>query len=178
MTLTTGMTQNGAIRASDADRAKALGLLGEHWLAGRLTIDEYEARCEEAAHGSFLDELRWSLRELPYPLPEHGLAGLTPAAPPATRTPAPPIAPQTNAIISVVFGALAITVAWAPFLFLVTLPVSTCGWWCGRRVRRADRTLVRSDTRVLATVGEILSFVATAMGVLALGACGMLIASF
>jgi hypothetical protein len=173
MTSTMLTTQTGAIRASDADREKALGLLREHWLAGRLTVDEYEARCEEATGGSFVDDLRWSLRELPYPLPEHGLAGLTAAPPPAS----PPRSPEARAILSVVLGALALTAAWLPFMFLVTLPVSTYGWWCGRRVRRADRVLVRSDLRVTAAVGEVLSIIATAMGLLALGACGMLISA-
>jgi len=37
-----------AIRASDADRERALDLLRDHWLAGRLTLDEYEERCDEA----------------------------------------------------------------------------------------------------------------------------------
>jgi hypothetical protein len=170
-------TQIGAIRASDADRDKALGLLREHWLAGRLTVDEYELRCEEAARGCFIDDLRWSLRELPYPPPEHGVSALTPAPPAAGHTRAQPRSPEAKAILSVVLGALTMTAAWIPLLFLVTLPASTYGWWCGRRVRRADRTLVRGDIRVTATVGEVLSIIATAMGVLALGACGMLISA-
>jgi hypothetical protein len=158
--LLTGHT--GAIRASDADRETALDLLREHWLAGRLTLEEYEARCEEATAACFVDQLRHAARELPCALP----APLPAPAPPAA---------QAKAIVSVVLGAVSLCVAWVPFLFLVALPASMTAWLLGRRVRRADRYLVRTDTRVVATVGEVLGVVATAMGVLALTACGMII---
>ena len=93
---TAALTQTEAIRASDADREKALGLLRDHWLAGRLTLEEYEERCDEAGGGRFLDDLRRALRELPYPLPEHA-----PVAPVATAvsTYAPP-ASQAGAVLS------------------------------------------------------------------------------
>ena len=80
-----------AIRASDADRDKALALLRDHWLAGRLTLEEYEARCDEAAGGRFLADLERALRELPYPLPEH-----VPAAPPPGPAPAPAVSPDLS----------------------------------------------------------------------------------
>jgi hypothetical protein len=176
MTTITTTSQNGALRASDADRDKALGLLRDHWLAGRLSVDEYEARCEEAAGGCFIGELRWSLRELPYPLPEHGVAGLT-HAPPATPIVAPPRAPETKAILSVVLGAGSVFSAWVPFFFLATLPVSLFAWWCGRRVSRADRALVHSGIRTTAAVGEVFAIIGTVMSLLALGACGMLMSA-
>src|SRR5687767_7102226 len=95
----------GAIRASDADRDKALGLLRDHWLAGRLTLDEYEARCGEAAGGRFLADLERALRELPYPLPEHALA-----APPPAAAPVPAVGPdlQTGAVLALVLGVLSL----------------------------------------------------------------------
>jgi hypothetical protein len=182
-TMTTSMLthHSGGLRASDADRETAIGLLRDHWLAGRLTLDEYEERCEEATGAAFIDELRWSVRELPYPLPEHGVGGPAPAPPPAVQTPAAPAtrpaAQGTGAILSVVFGTIAMAVAWVPFLFMLSLPLSISAWALGRRVRRTDRDLVRSDIRTTAIVGEAFGVLATLVGVLWLTACGIVIGS-
>jgi hypothetical protein len=160
--------QPAAVRASDADREKALALLRDHWLAGRLTLEEYEERCDEAGGGRFLDDLRRSLRELPHPLPEH--------KPIATATPAPP-APQAGAVLSLVLGATSLFLIVISFgvLFLLTLPASTWAWLLGRRIRRAQRGAVRGDARVLAAIGEGLGIVATMLGCLALTACAVIV---
>jgi hypothetical protein len=162
--------QTAAIRASDADREKALSLLRDHWLAGRLTLEEYEERCDEAGAGRFLDDLRRALRELPYPLPEH--------PPVATAAHAqPPPAPQSGAVLALVLGAtslLGIVISFG-LLFLLTLPASTWAWLLGRRIRRAERGAVRGDVRVLAAVGEGLGIVATMLGCLALMACAVVV---
>ena len=165
-------TQTEAIRASDADREKALGLLRDHWLAGRLTLEEYEQRCDEAGGGRFLDDLRRALRELPYPLPEHG--------PVATAAPAPahaPPAPQAGAVLSLVLGAtslLGVVISFG-FLSLLTLPASAWAWGLGRRIRRAETGGTRADARVIATIGEGLGIVATMLGCLALTACAVFV---
>ncbi len=158
-------TQNDPIRASDADRDKALGLLRDHWLAGRLTIDEYEERCEEAASARFINELRQSIRELPYPLPEH--ASVAPTQPPVT----PPT--QGSAVASIVLGTLALLGLLGSFglLFLLTLPASTWGWLLGRRARRGGA----AEVRVLGAVGEVLGIAATVLGCLALTACAVIL---
>lgn len=155
------------IRASDADRDKALGLLRDHWLAGRLTLDEYEERCGEAAGARFIDDLRGAIRELPYPLPEHGVAV---AAPPAVGDGQPAAG---TAIASVVMGTLALLGLMGSFgmLFLLTLPASTWAWALGRRSRRRGA----AEVRVLGTIGEVLGIVATAVGCLALSACALII---
>jgi uncharacterized protein DUF1707 len=163
-------TQHDPIRASDADRDKALGLLRDHWLAGRLTLDEYEERCGEAARARVLDELRHAIRELPYPLPEH-----EPIAPRAPTQ--PPVTPPTpgSAFASVVLGALALLGLVGSFglLFLLTLPASTWGWLLGRRARRGGA----GEVRVLGTIGEVLGIVATLFGCLALSACAVIVSA-
>lgn len=163
-------TQNDLIRASDADRDKALGLLREHWLAGRLALDEYEERCGEAAGARFVDDLRHAIRELPFPLPEHGVAVACTAA--AAEGPSP--APTAGAAIaSVVMGALALLGLMGSFgmLFVLTLPASTWAWALGRRSRRRGA----AEVRVLGTIGEVLGIVATVVGCLALGACALIL---
>ena len=163
-------TTREAIRASDSDRERALDLLREHWIAGRLTLDEYEERCDEVTAARFLDDLRRAVRELPYPLPEHG--PLRPA-PPAAAAPAPPS--QGSAIVAVVLGAssLAVAVGTLGLLFALTLPLSVVAWALGRRARRYGRP----DSRTLGTVGEVLGIAATAIACTTLVACAALISA-
>ena len=166
MTTSLLMGRDAPIRASDADRDKALHLLRDHWLAGRLTLAEYEERCEEATCARFLDDLRHAIRELPYPLPERA---------PAPCAPAPPAPTQSSAAFSVVLGMLSLlgVVGSLGMLFVLTLPASTWAWWLGRRARRRG---VR-DVRVLGMIGEALGIVATTLGCLALTACAAIIAA-
>lgn len=158
-----------AIRASDGDRERAIELLREHWLAGRLTLEEYEQRCDEAAGGRFLDDLTSALRELP----------LAPREPAVTAAQPPPVAPAATArqtggaAAAIALGALSLLGALLSFgmLFVLTLPASTWAWSLGRRARR----VTSGPTRTLATVGEVLGIVATAIGCLALTACAAII---
>jgi hypothetical protein len=158
-----------AMRASDADRETAFGLLRDHWLAGRLTLDEYEQRCDEAAAGRFIAELERALRELPYPLPEHG---------PPTAAPAPPAPgpnPAAGAVLALALGVLSLAgvVVSMGMLFLLTLPASTWAWSLGRRSRRATRGTVRA----IAGSAEALGILATVLAVLPLAACTMWVAA-
>ena len=149
------------LRASNAERDDALARLREHWLAGRLELDEYEQRCDEAAGGRYVDDLRHALRELPPP-------PVTVAVP----APAPPAAAdgEPRAIIALVLGALALVGAVFTYgmLFIVTLPMSTLAWSLGRRSRRAGGGTV-------AAVGEALGIAATIVGCLGLSACALFI---
>jgi hypothetical protein len=167
---TVNLDTPAAIRASDADRERALDLLRVHWLAGRLTLEEYEQRCEDAAGGRFLDDLRGALRELPHPPPEQA-----PAPAPATAPAQQPKDPQASAVLSVVLGTLSLLGVLVSFgmLFMLTLPASTWAWSLGRRTRR--RTA--GAPRTVAAVGEALGAVATALGCLALAACATLVAA-
>ena len=164
---------NDAIRASDADRETALGLLRNHWLAGRLTLEEYERRCDEAVAGRFLDDLRRSLRELPYPLPE--LAPPTPPLPVPAAASASPPASQASAVMSLALGALSLAglMMSLGMLFVLTLPASAWAWSLGRRSARDNTGLVRA----IALAGEALAIFATVLGCLALTACATIIAA-
>ena len=159
-----------AIRASDADRERALDLLRVHWLAGRLTLEEYEQRCEDAAGGRFLDDLRASLRELPYPPPEQAPAAAV-AATPAPR----PKDPQTAAVLALALGATSLLGVLISFgtAFMLTLPASTWAWSLGRRTRRGAEGVPKT----IATAGETLGLVATVIGCLALAACATFVAA-
>jgi hypothetical protein len=173
MTSVTFSDTAAAIRASDDDREKALGLLREHWLAGRLTLEEYEERCGEAAGARFLHDLRAALRELPEPPPRHWPAP-SPASAPAAPAPAPP-APHSAAVASLVLGVLSLLGLVLSFglLFIVTLPASTSAWALGRRARRTSD----GGVHTIATIGETCGAAATCAGCLALAACGMFIAA-
>lgn len=164
------------IRASDDDREKALGLLREHWLAGRLTLEEYEERCGEAAGARFLHDLRAALRELPEPPPLHWPAPSPPAAPSPPSPPAAPApAPHSAAVASLALGVLSLLGLVFSFglLFMITLPASTSAWVLGRRARRTSDGALHT----IATIGETCGAAATFAGCLALAACGMFIAA-
>ena len=165
-------TSADAVRASDADRDKALDLLRAHWLAGRLTLDEYEDRCGEAAGGRFLADLEGALRELPYPLPEHVPVAPAPAAPPP---PAPGPDLEAGAVLALLLGivSLAGVVLSFGFLFLLTLPASTWAWSLGRRSRRGTRGAVRR----IAGTAEALGILATVIACLPLAACAVWVAA-
>lgn len=161
-----------AIRASDADRDKALALLRDHWLAGRLTLEEYEARCGEAAGGRFLADLERALRELPYPLPEH-----VPAAPPPGSAPAPAVSPdlESRAVLALVLGVLSLAgvVLSMGLLFVLTLPASTWAWSLARRSRHGTRGAIRA----IAGTAEALGILATVIACLPLAACAVWVAA-
>src|SRR5207302_10757591 len=54
-----------SVRASDADRDKAVLALREHTVAGRLTMEEFSARTERALTSKTLGELEQVGRDLP-----------------------------------------------------------------------------------------------------------------
>jgi hypothetical protein len=62
-------------RAGDADRERAVASLREHFVQGRLTLEELSARCELALHAATQRDLRRSLRELPPLMPHPILHG-------------------------------------------------------------------------------------------------------
>jgi hypothetical protein len=137
-----------------------------------LTLDEYEERCDEAAAGRYLTDLEGALRELPYPLPEHGPRTAAPAAPPA---PAPDPDHEAGAVLALVLGVLSLAgvVLSMGMLFLLTLPASTWAWSLGRRSRRATRGTIRA----IAGTAEGLGILATVLAILPLAACTMWVAA-
>jgi hypothetical protein len=59
------MSDNPALRASDADRDRAIGLLREHMAEGRLTLEEFTRRMSGASLARTCDELDELARDLP-----------------------------------------------------------------------------------------------------------------
>jgi hypothetical protein len=60
----------GNVRVSDAERNEVVEVLKQHTADGRLTLDEFEGRVEEALAARTGSELRATLRELPTPQAE------------------------------------------------------------------------------------------------------------
>ena len=56
-----------AVRVSDADREATVEALREHYFAGRLDVDEFTERVEQAYGARTLEELEQVERELPSP---------------------------------------------------------------------------------------------------------------
>ena len=61
------MASPGTIRVSDTDRNRVIELLKQHTADGRLTLDEFEARVDEALAARTGSDLRTVLRDLPVP---------------------------------------------------------------------------------------------------------------
>jgi hypothetical protein len=81
------MSTDDAIRASDADREHAVGMLGDAYAYGRLTFDEFDERTTAAFASRTWGELRGLTRDLP----AAGQRGFLPPAPhPAERSGAQP----------------------------------------------------------------------------------------
>jgi uncharacterized protein DUF1707 len=71
------MTTHSAIRASDADREKAVAILSDAYIAGRLTLDEFHERLTAALSGR-----TWgALGELTSDLPHEARPGADPPRP-------------------------------------------------------------------------------------------------
>src|SRR5215470_10317287 len=77
------MPTDDAMRASDADREHAVGLLRDGYACGRLTLDEFDERTTAA----FASRTWGELRKLTQDLPAQGapLPAAPPAVPPAAR---------------------------------------------------------------------------------------------
>jgi hypothetical protein len=70
------------IRASDEDRSRTAAALGEHYAAGRLTLEEFHERLDKAYAATTLGELGRLMADLPGtgpgPLPERRAPGPVP----------------------------------------------------------------------------------------------------
>ncbi len=142
-----------AFRVSDSEREQAVEFLRESLLAGRLNLDEFETRTEEAWAARYVPALWHVVRELPV------LAA--PAPTPAERPP--------ESVGSLVLSLIGATVLLCSFglLFFVALPLSAVGWSMGRRVRRNPAI---TKGRSMARAGEIVGAVATVVICLGLSA--------
>jgi hypothetical protein len=159
MTWPAPTSPSATIRAADDDRERALELLREHWLAGRLTLVEYEERCDEVARARFLGELQTAIRELP----------VAPPPPPGTQ-------PNNNmAFASCILGitSLAFLAATMGFAAILSLPMSVAAWALGRNGKRRAGPSGRS----FAIAGEVTGIVGTVISLLAVTACAVVITS-
>ncbi|PRW62440.1 DUF1707 SHOCT-like domain-containing protein [Actinopolyspora mortivallis] len=62
--------QGNEFRVGDRDRDRAVALLGEHFSAGRLEVDEFDERCGRAARARYRSEIAALFADLPEPYPE------------------------------------------------------------------------------------------------------------
>lgn len=97
--------QSPTLRASDADRERVATLLRENYTEGRLTLEEFQERLEQAYAAKTFGELGLLTRDLPAPLPSP-----QPFAPSAPRPRAPWM---RNEVISFVTVSLFFIVLWA-----------------------------------------------------------------
>ena len=151
-----------ALLVSDGERERTAGLLREHWVAGRLTLPELEARSQEAWDARYVPDLWRAVRELPVPQP--------PAPPPVrARRPA-------EAIWSLVLGVVGAGGLFLSLglLFIVTLPLSVTGWALGNSVRRDPAV---KHGRSMALTGEVLGAAGAVSACLALAACAAIVAA-
>jgi Domain of unknown function (DUF1707)/Domain of unknown function (DUF4190) len=143
---TAGVSGQAYLRASTADRERAVDVLKAGYAEGRLTKDEYDARAGQAFTARTLGELARITADLP---------GGHPAAPawPTAR-------PRTNALA---VASLACGVG-QPFTgFLSTIPAIVLGHMARREIRRTGE-----DGAGLATAGLVLGWSGAILILLAL----------
>jgi hypothetical protein len=131
-------------------------LLREHWLAGRLTLAEYEERCDEVARARFIGELEVAARELP--------------PPPRPFAAKPSNAGATGSCVLGITSLVAVLCTFGVLSWL-TLPASITAWALGRRARR------RGTPSGFARAGEVTGIIGTVISLLALMAWAMLVSS-
>lgn len=74
-----GSEHVGSLRIGDAERDRAVAALGDHFVAGRLTQDEFEERSEQATKARYDDELAPLFADLPDEAAVVQVAGRQPA---------------------------------------------------------------------------------------------------
>jgi hypothetical protein len=153
MTWPAPTTSSATIRAGDDDRERVMELLREHWLAGRLTLAEYEDRCDEVAQARFVGELEVAVRELPLP----------PPPPPRPFAAKPSNAGATASCVLGITSLLGV-LCTIGLLSWLTLPMSITAWALGRRARRRGKPA----TRGLAMAGEVTGIIGSVISLLAL----------
>lgn len=148
---------------SDADRDHVVGLLHQHWLAGRLSLEQLDERIGEACAASDDRALLTAMRGLPIYV--------------AGTAPPPPAAGASNggAVASLVCGIVGLVMLMLSFglLSILSVPLSACAWGLGRSSRRAAREAGRRPG--VATGGEVLGIVGTVLGTTLLAGCAVLI---
>jgi len=140
-------------------------LLREHWVAGRLSVEDLEQRLSGAMAARDQSELSGTLAGLP-----------APAFPPPAPRPMPAQGQSNSAVASLVFGIVGLSLLLISFglLSFLTLPLSATGWALGRSARRdADsRGLPRPGP---AQPGEVLGIIGTVLSAVVLAGCAAIV---
>jgi hypothetical protein len=136
-----GVARNGFIRIGDAERDQAVSLLGDHFVAGRLTQEEFEERSGLATRARYADDLTplfddlpngqddprtWSPGSAPWsPAWSHGRSRGPRSGPPRFRQGPPP--PFFFLAPLLMLGLVAAVVMTAPWLLWILFWVALFG---------------------------------------------------
>jgi len=148
-----GSGGDGYLRASHADRERAVDVLKAGYAEGRLSKDEYDVRADRAFAARTLADLDAITADLP------GGRMVAPSWPPGAAWPAgagrPPAPARTNQLA---IGALVCGVGQLFLGPLATIPAIVLGHMARREIRRTGE-----DGMGLATVGLVLGWAGAAI---------------
>jgi len=134
--------------------------LREHWVVGRLTLEDLEERLAGVLAATDQAQLSATLAGLPAP----ALASLP--------QPAPASPSSASAVASLVLGVVGLSLLFVSFglLSFLTLPISATGWGLGRSARRdADKRGLPRPSQ--AQPGEVLGILGTVLSCVVLAGC-------
>jgi hypothetical protein len=112
---------SGHLRVSDAERDRAISDLSEHFQAGRLTMEEFEERSDQAVHAKTYADLAVLFHDLPrirrsvVPAPDRR------PAPRSSSRLGPLVATLVSALVAVAVSLL--SVAEPHHRFVVVVPI-------------------------------------------------------
>lgn len=105
--------QRSQVRIGDAERDQAVSALGEHFVAGRLTQDEFDERSDTATKARYADELAPLFADLPEPA---GQVRPTQAWAPGRRSGPPPFVWFAPVAFGLFALAVVLTAPWVLWL--------------------------------------------------------------
>ncbi|SDO91478.1 protein of unknown function [Actinopolyspora xinjiangensis] len=124
------------VRIGDHDRDRVIALLGEHFSAGRLEVDEFDERCRRAAGARFRSDVAALFADLPSPHPEVLATGrAAPAAEPERHASDGAPSPRRGAAlgIAVVLAMIGLLVVTRQIWVLLPLVGFAFVWFGTRR---------------------------------------------
>lgn len=107
-----------AVRIGDAERDEAVALLGEHFVAGRLTQEEFEERSDQATRARYVADVTPLFADLPDPEPPTPAAVRRPDPQRFRAGPPPPfllLAPFL--LVGLVVATIALGAPWLLWMF-------------------------------------------------------------
>jgi len=113
--------RTGPIRIGDAERDQAVAVLSEHFVAGRLTQDEFEERSNQATRARYADDLSPLFADLPesaasQPGPRTWSPGFRPGPQGFRPGPPPFLWLAAVLIIGLVVGTVTLAAPWILWL--------------------------------------------------------------